>query len=293
MSTLLEYFDEFFRLLRTMQPADIADILLVTFLVYKGIQLVRATSTARIAKAVVFLLLLAWATELLELHVLNFLMARVLELGLIALVVLFQPELRRAVEKVGSASLKEALSPKERNQEIHDVIVQTVTACEAMAREKVGALMVFERASRLDEYFKTGTLIDGKVSEQLIRNVFFPKAALHDGAMVIRDCRVAAAGCVLPLSENSHLSADLGTRHRAGVGVSELTDAVVVIVSEETGTISVAVGGMLKRHLAPQTLGRLLTNELAPAQEDGKRKKMHLPGRWSRGKAGKDESNEK
>lgn len=262
-------------------------------MVYKGIQLVRATSTARIAKAVVFLLLLAWATELLELHVLNFLLARVLELGLIALVVLFQPELRRAVEKVGSASLKEALSPKERNQEIHDVIVQTVTACEAMAREKVGALMVFERASRLDEYFKTGTLIDGKVSEQLIRNVFFPKAALHDGAMVIRDCRVAAAGCVLPLSENSHLSADLGTRHRAGVGVSELTDAVVVIVSEETGTISVAVGGMLKRHLAPQTLGRLLTNELAPAQEDGKRKKMHLPGRWSRGKAGKDESNEK
>ena len=128
MSTLLEYFDEFFRLLRTMQPADIADILLVTFLVYKGIQLVRATSTARIAKAVVFLLLLAWATELLELHVLNFLLARVLELGLIALVVLFQPELRRAVEKVGSASLKEALSPKERNQEIHDVIVQTVTA---------------------------------------------------------------------------------------------------------------------------------------------------------------------
>ena len=102
--------------------------------------------------------------------------------------------------------------------------------------------------------------------------------------MVIRDCRVAAAGCVLPLSENSHLSADLGTRHRAGVGVSELTDAVVVIVSEETGTISVAVGGMLKRHLAPQTLGRLLTNELAPAQEDGKRKKMHLPGRWSRGR---------
>lgn len=212
MSTLLEYFDEFFRLLRTMQPADIADILLVTFLVYKGIQLVRATSTARIAKAVVFLLLLAWATELLELHVLNFLLARVLELGLIAW---WSCSSRSCAGggKVGSASLKEALSPKERNQEIHDVIVQTVTACEAMAREKVGALMVFERASRLDEYFKTGTLIDGKVSEQLIRNVFFPKAALHDGAMVIRDCRVAAAGCVLPLSENSHLSADLGTRH--------------------------------------------------------------------------------
>lgn len=290
MKTLLEYFNEFARLLRTMQAADIVDVLLVAFLVYKAIQLIRSTSTARIAKAVVLILLLSWATELFELHVLNFLLGRVLELGLIALVVLFQPELRRAVEKVGGTSLKEMLSPKERSKEINDVIAQTVTACEAMSREKVGALMVFERASRLDEYFKTGTRIDGRVSEQLIRNIFFPKAALHDGAMVVRDGRVAAAGCVLPLSENSHLSADLGTRHRAGIGISEMTDAVVVIVSEETGTISVAVGGMLKRHLAPQTLARLLTNELAPAEESGK--KIRLPGRWSKGKAGKDESNE-
>ncbi len=293
MKALLESLNEFFRLLRTMQLADVVDIILVTFLVYQGIQLIRTSSTARIAKAVALLLLLSWVTDLLEIHVLNFLLDRVLELGLIALVVLFQPELRRAVEKVGGASIKEVLSPRERTKEINDVILQTVMACEAMAREKVGALMVFERASRLDEYFKTGTLIDGRVSEQLIRNIFFPKASLHDGAMVIRDGRVTAAGCVLPLSENSHLSADLGTRHRAGVGVSELTDAVVVIVSEETGTISVAVGGMLKRHLAPQTLQRLLTNELAPAEEDGKKRKVRLPGHWFKGKAGKDESNEK
>ena len=270
MKTLLENLNEFLRLLRTMQLADMVDIALVTFLVYQGIQLIRSSSTARIAKAVVLLLLLSWVTDLLEIHVLNFLL-----------------------EKVGGASLKEVLSPRERTKEINDVILQTVMACEAMAREKVGALMVFERASRLDEYFKTGTLIDGRVSEQLIRNIFFPNASLHDGAMVIRDGRVAAAGCVLPLSENHHLSADLGTRHRAGVGVSELTDAVVVIVSEETGTISVAVGGMLKRHLAPQTLQRLLTNELAPAEEEGKGKKVRLPGRWFKGKAGKDESNEK
>jgi len=126
----------------------------------------------------------------------------------------------------------------------------------------VGALIVFAREARLDEYFKTGTRINGQVSEQLIRNIFFPKAALHDGAMIIRDGQIAAAGCVLPLSESSRLSADLGTRHRAGVGMSEVSDAVVVIVSEETGTISVAVGGMLKRHLAPQTLERLLHKEL-------------------------------
>ena len=119
----------------------------------------------------------------------------------------------------------------------------------------------------LDEYFKSGTQIDGQVSEQLIRNIFFPKASLHDGAMIIRDGRVAAAGCVLPLSDSHRLSADLGTRHRAGVGVSEVSDAVVIIVSEETGTISVAVDGMLKRHLAPKTLERLLHNELCPAEE--------------------------
>ena len=120
----------------------------------------------------------------------------------------------------------------------------------------------------LAEYTKTGTGIDGQVSEQLIRNIFFPKAALHDGAMIIRDGRVTAAGCVLPLSDSNRLSADLGTRHRAGVGMSEVSDAVVIIVSEETGTISVAVGGMLKRHLAPQTLERLLRNELCPVQPE-------------------------
>lgn len=154
------------------------------------------------------------------------------------------------------------------------VISQTVAACEVMSREHVGALIVFARDARLEEYFRTGSQIDGVVSEQLIRNIFFPKAALHDGAMIIRDGRIAAAGCVLPLSDNSHLSADLGTRHRAGVGMSEASDAVVVIVSEETGTISVAVDGMLKRHLAPQTLERLLYNELCPEEAEEENKLM-------------------
>lgn len=147
------------------------------------------------------------------------------------------------------------------------VIRQTVHACQAMSEEKVGALIVFARDSRLDEYFKTGTLIDAQVSDQLLRNLFFPKAALHDGAVIIRDGRVTAAACVLPLSDSSRLSAELGTRHRAAVGISEVTDAVTVVVSEETGAISVAVGGMLKRRLAPQMLERLLRNELCPAEE--------------------------
>ena len=137
-----------------------------------------------------------------------------------------------------------------------------------MSKARIGALIVFARDSHLEEYFKTGTMIDGRVSEQLIRNIFFTNAALHDGAMIIRDGRIAAAGCVLPLSESSRLSLDLGTRHRAALGMSEVSDAVVVVVSEETGAISVAVDGMLKRHLAPQTLERLLRNELAPEQPE-------------------------
>lgn len=178
--------------------------------------------------------------------------------------VLFQPELRRMLDHLGNVKISNLFGSGKPMQEMEHVIAQTVMACEVMSREKVGALIVFCRDQRLDEYFKTGTQIDGQVSEQLLRNIFFKNSPLHDGAVIIRDSRVAAAGCVLPLSDSHRLSADLGTRHRAGVGMSEASDAVVVIVSEENGTISVASGGMLKRHLAPQTLEKLLRNELCP-----------------------------
>jgi diadenylate cyclase len=166
--------------------------------------------------------------------------------------------------------LKRLLGIEKPEQEMVGIVAQTVRACEVMSKEHIGALIVFARTNRMEEYFKTGTMINGQVSEQLIRNVFFPRAALHDGAVIIRDGKVAAAGCVLPLSASDHISADLGTRHRAGVGMSEASDAVVVIVSEENGAISVASGGMLKRHLAPQTLEKLLRNELLPDAETDK-----------------------
>ena len=192
----------------------------------------------------------------------NFLINQVMAVGLVAIVVLFQPELRRMLDQMGSMKFKSLFAVEKTVQEMEPVITQTVAACEAMSKARVGALIVFQREVHLEEYMKTGTLIDAQVSEQLLRNIFFPLAALHDGATVIREGRVAAAGCVLPLSDSNRLSADLGTRHRAGVGMSEVSDAVVVIVSEETGAISVAVGGMLKRHLAPQMLERLLRGEL-------------------------------
>ncbi len=257
--------------LANMHWSDYLDIIVVAFLIYKLLPLFRSAGTLRILKAVIAVFAVAWITELLDMYTLNFIIEQLLTVGLIALVVLFQPELRRILDHLGNVKIGKIFGIQHTGQELDGVISQTVMACEQMSKERVGALIVFSRDNPLEEYFKTGTLIDAQVSEQLIRNIFFPKATLHDGAMIIRDGRVTAAGCVLPLSDSKRLSADLGTRHRAGVGMSEASDAVVVIVSEETGTISVAVGGMLKRHLAPQTLERLLRNELMPAnpeQED-------------------------
>lgn len=264
----MDSLQSFFHTVASMQLTDYLDIIAVACLIFWLLPLFRSTGTARIAKVIVAVLVITWLTDVLQLHALNFILDQFLAVGLIAVVVLFQPELRRMIDHLSSVKLKKLLTAEEPDEQMVPVIRQTVLACEAMSREKVGALIVFQRDNPLDEYFKTGTLIDAQASEQLIRNIFFPKAALHDGAMIVRDGRVTAAGCVLPLSESSRLSADLGTRHRAGVGMSEVSDAVVVIVSEETGVISVAVGGMLKRHLAPQTLERLLRNELC--HEDGK-----------------------
>ncbi len=255
----------------TIKLTDILDIILVAFLIYMLMPLFRTTGTARIAKVVVAVIIVAWMTDVFKLHTLSFILDQFLAVGLIALVVLFQPEIRRMIDHLGSMKFKKIFGVNKPEQEMLPVIRSVVHACEDMSRERVGALIVFERDNHLDEFFKTGTVIDAQVSTQLLRNIFFPKAALHDGAMIIRNGRVAAAACVLPLSESRRLSVDLGTRHRAGVGVSEAADAVVVIVSEETGAISVAVDGMLKRHLAPQTLERLLVNELCPednTQED-------------------------
>ena len=270
LSEITSFFQNAVYAFMSIKIKDILDILIVAFLIYKVVNLVRSTSTARVARAIVVLLLATWITGLFQMEMLNFGLNKILELGVIALVIMFQPELRRALERMGGKSVKELLSGKSPQGEMEEAILATVSACEIMSKERVGVLLIFERETSLEDYFKTGTLLDAKTSEQLLRNLFFPKASLHDGAVIIRAGRVAAAGCVMPLSENPHLSSDLGTRHRAGVGTSEVSDAVVVIVSEETGTISVAVGGMLKRHLAPQTLERLLTTELIPDEQEQK-----------------------
>ena len=248
-----------------IQWFDVLDILLVAALIYWVVQMVRSSGTTKFVKiigVIVGVVVISALTDVLKLHTLNFIIDQFLDVGLIAVVILFQPELRRMIDHISNVRLSKLFGITKPEQDLVVAIEQVVNACESMSKSKTGALIVFARSNRLDEYFRTGTVLDAQVSDQLLLNVFFPKAALHDGAMIIRDGRVAAASCVLPLSESDRLSAELGTRHRAGVGLSEVSDAVVVIVSEETGSISVAVGGMLKRHLAPQTLDRLLRSEL-------------------------------
>ena len=265
---MMNFIQGVFQQIARMQGTDYLDIAIVAYLLYRLFPLIRSAGTNRIAKAIVAILVVAWLSDLLNLYAFSFIMEQFLQVGLIALVIVFQPELRRMLDHLGNMKLSKLLSKDKEKQEMLPIIAQTVAACEVMSRERVGALIVFARDNRLDEYIKTGTKIEGQVSEQLLRNIFFPKASLHDGAVIIRDGRMVAASCVLPLSSSDRLNADLGTRHRAGVGVSEASDAVVIIVSEETGTVSVAVGGMLKRHLAAQTLERLLINELCPEDND-------------------------
>ena len=206
-------------------------------------------------------------------------LSRMVEVGVLALIILFQPEIRRILEEMGSRRILALFTRTENASVLEQTIEQTVLACSEMSQSRTGALIVFEREILLDDMVRSGTVLDAAVSSELLKNIFFVKAPMHDGAVIVRHGRVLGAGCMLPLSKNVNLSRDLGMRHRAGIGMSENSDAVVVIVSEETGSISVATGGMLKRHLKPETLDNLLRNELLPQEEAGTEKqKFSLTG---------------
>ena len=201
----------------------------------------------------------------------------------------FSPELRRLLEQIGKGNLSRMLIPDTDPDVVESMIVATVSACADMSRTKTGALIVFERKERLGEIIATGTRVDAAPSAELIKNIFFKNSPLHDGAMIVRAGRVCAAGCVLPLSGNQGLSRDLGTRHRAAVGMSETADSVLVVVSEETGAISVAIGGMLKRHLSPEILQKMLESELLGDELRSKNDKSRIAAirdKW-KGGAGK------
>ena len=252
MESVLSVLENMGRFLLLIRPADVVDVAIMAFVVYKLLGLMKATRAGNLVKGV------------------GVILGFILEWGVLALVILFQPEIRQLLETLGARniSLLKLLGTERKITEMEQAIEQTVVACTEMSKSRTGVLIVFERKIPLDDLVRSGTTLDAAVSGELLKNIFFVKAPLHDGAVIIRDGRVLGAGCMLPLSRNVNLSRDLGMRHRAGIGVSESSDAVVVIVSEETGSISVALGGMLKRHLKPETLNQLLCNELIPEPEE-------------------------
>lgn len=251
--------------LTTMGIADIVDILIVAFLIYKAIGFVRKTNSYNLAKGLILILIMLGLSDILKLTMINSLLRKAVELGLIALLILFQPELRRILERMGSSFS----SGKPVSESVMEsAIAQTVLACTEMSASRTGALIIFERKVKLNDIMSTGTIINADATAELIKNIFYNKAPLHDGALIVRGSRLAAAGCVLPLTKSTNLSKDLGMRHRAGIGLSEQSDAVVVIVSEETGSISVAIEGMLKRHLTASTFEKLLRSELIQDEDD-------------------------
>lgn len=273
----------FWKVMKLATVSDVIDILLVAFLLYRIMRYLRNSSAQRLLQGLLALLVVLQLSDWLQLHIINYILSNLMAIGFLALIVIFQPELRKMLEKVGSGrGIKNLLfRTKVADASARQAISETVQAVGEMSRSKTGALIIFERQDALTAVVNTGTMIDASVNAELIKNIFFPNASLHDGAMIVSDFRIRAAGCILPLSGNLNISKELGTRHRAGLGMSESYDSISVVVSEETGAISLASGGMLKRHLAPETLERLLIKELIPESEESAEHR-HL-GDWLKG----------
>ena len=293
MEGLLYVLQQFWGMVTPFSVFDLIDILIMAFIIYKAFMLIRRTSTGAVAKGVILLLAALVVAGILHLNTVSFLLDRLVYWGVVALVVIFQPEIRRFLEQMGRTDLSRIFTHEEERNELDSAITQTVEAYASLSKSKTGALMVFERKNQLEDAIKTGTALDCSVNAELLKNIFWNKAPLHDGAVIVRNGRIVGAGCMLPMSGNVNISRELGMRHRAGIGASEHSDAVVAIVSEETGSISVAVDGMLKRHLAPETLERLLRNELLPEPEgEESTSKFKLGSLLRFGKGGKQDGKE-
>ena len=265
LNAIISFWELIIYLISNFRLADFLDIAVVAFLIYKCIGFFRQNRGGQLAKGILIILVIAGIAAVLDMASVNWLMKRVFDSVLIAAVIIFQPEIRRALERVGTSSLG-IFGGAELNGENAQLVHTIDAVCKAagsMQEAKCGALIVFERTTQLGDIISSGTMVDAASSPAIITNIFFPKSPLHDGAMIIKDGKVYAAGCILPLTQNRELNKSLGTRHRAAIGMSENSDAVVVIVSEETGTISVAVNGELRRGFDSITLHTELTELLS------------------------------
>ncbi|QUH25530.1 diadenylate cyclase CdaA [Serpentinicella alkaliphila] len=252
--------EDLMRIFLNIRIRDILDIAIVAFVFYKLYMLIRETRAEQLIKGIIVLLLATQISEWLQLYVINWILRNTMTVGLIALLIVFQPELRRALEYIGRTKFLTKSIIDIEHEEMNMVVEEIVEAVASLSRQKIGALIVLEKQTGLNEVVETGTVISGRVSRGLLINIFMPNTPLHDGALVIRKTTILAAGCFLPLTENPNLSKELGTRHRAGLGITERSDSIVVIVSEETGAISVAENGKLTRFLDIITLRVRLIN---------------------------------
>lgn len=272
-------FDGFYQALLNqvslLRVTDIIDILIVTYVIYKALKFIRDTRTIQLLKGIVILVVVMQVSRFMHLHTVHYLLSNAMQLGLIAILIVFQPELRRALEQVGRSSMGQWFNFDDQTNDVETgrVISEIKESCSAMSKSRIGALIVMEREIKIGDIIGTGITLNADVSSELLINIFIPKTPLHDGAVIIRNNKIEAASCFLPLSQNPNVSKELGTRHRAGLGISEESDAVVVIVSEETGRISIACGGELMVNLSPETLEKKLIKLFDVKKKDSRFKK--------------------
>ena len=286
---------DFFRyLMEGFGLNDVLDILITAFVVYKILGFIRETRAQQLVKGLLILVVAYFISDFLDLDVINWLLRSAFTFGIFALVVVFQPELRRGLEFMGRSKFGVGrIGQVDKDRAMH-VVDEITNVPDYFSESKTGALIIFEREITLEDISETGTYIDAEISEQLLGNIFYEGAPLHDGAVIIRGDRVYAAGCVLPLTENKNLNKSLGTRHRAGIGISEKSDALVLIVSEETGIISVAEDGKLRRFLDKRSVEKTLLNLYITDEQDAEKNRLGRIGRlFNRTKSGTSGKEEK
>lgn len=254
---------------------DVIDIVIVALVFYKLFTLIKETRAEQLTKGIIILLVLTKVTGLLELFTINWILNNAMTVGTLALLIVFQPELRRGLEYIGRSKLLSKSLIEMRGESLTQVVEEILEAVASLSRQKIGALIVLERETGLNEVAQTGTSINGLVSSDLLINIFIPNTPLHDGAVIIKEDKIKAAACFLPLTENSGLSKELGTRHRAALGISERSDSISIVVSEETGGISIAENGTIARHLDIKTLKTILTDMYEPKDD-----KQSILAKW-------------
>lgn len=274
MSYISEFTSNFFDFMSMFKITDIIDITIIAFLVFQIIRFVRETRAELLVKGIIVLILLLQLSNWFSLNTVQYILRNIVQLGFFALLIVFQPEMRRGLERIGRSHAGKILSFKDEKSVLETSIETICSAAETLSKTKTGALICFERSTKLGDIIKTGTMINADISKELLLNIFVPNTPLHDGAVIISDNKITAASCFLPLTPNNDLSKELGTRHRAAIGLSENSDAAIVVVSEETGKISIALDGDLTRNLNVDTLKRALIKIMETAESSNEKTKF-------------------